>query len=41
MSSADTQFSKARLEMLCDGIFAIAMTQIAIGLTGRRLAARR
>jgi hypothetical protein len=33
MSRADTQFSKARLEMLCDGI--------AIGLTRRRLAARR
>lgn len=33
MSSADTQFSKARLAMLSDGI--------AIGLTGRRLAARR
>jgi hypothetical protein len=33
MSSADTQFSKARLEMSCDGI--------AIGLSGRHLAARR
>ena len=42
MSRADTQFSKERLEMLCDGIFAIAaMTQIAIALTSRRLAARR
>jgi hypothetical protein len=33
MSSADTQFSKAALEMLGDGI--------AIGLSGRRLDARR
>ena len=33
MSGADTQFSKVRLEMLCDGI--------AIGLSSRRLAARR
>jgi hypothetical protein len=33
MSSADTQFSKARLAMLCNGI--------VIGLSGRRLAARR
>jgi uncharacterized membrane protein len=41
MSRADTQFSKVRLETLCDGIFAIAMTQIAIALTSRRLAARR
>ncbi len=32
MSSADTQFSKARLEMLCDGIFAIAMTLLVLEL---------
>lgn len=32
MSSADTQFSKARLEMLCDGIFAIAMTLMVLEL---------
>lgn len=64
MSRADTQFSKVRLEMLCDGIiclqpttfagaiavvfmaprqalFAAAMTQVTIGLSTRRLAARR
>jgi uncharacterized membrane protein len=32
MSSADTQFSKERLEMLCDGIFAIAMTLLVLEL---------
>jgi uncharacterized membrane protein len=32
MSSADTQFSKVRLEMLCDGIFAIAMTLLVLEL---------
>jgi uncharacterized membrane protein len=32
MSRADTQFSKARLEMLCDGIFAIAMTLLVLEL---------
>jgi hypothetical protein len=44
MSSADTQFSKVRLETLCDGIvapYAAAMTPIGIGLTARRLGARR
>jgi uncharacterized membrane protein len=41
MSSADTQFSKVRFEMLCDGIWAIVMTQIAVGLSSRRLPARR
>ena len=30
MSGADTQFSKVRLEMLCDGIFAVAMVTIFI-----------
>jgi TMEM175 potassium channel family protein len=28
----DTQFSKARIEMLCDGIFAIAMTLLVLEL---------
>jgi TMEM175 potassium channel family protein len=32
MSRADTQFSKERLEMLCDGIFAIAMTLLVLEL---------
>ena len=32
MSATDTQFSKARLEMLCDGIFAIAMTLLVLEL---------
>lgn len=32
MSAADTQFSKARLEMLCDGIFAIGMTLLVLEL---------
>jgi uncharacterized membrane protein len=32
MSSADTQFSKVRLETLCDGIFAIAMTLLVLEL---------
>jgi uncharacterized membrane protein len=32
MSGADTQFSKARLETLCDGIFAIAMTLLVLEL---------
>src|SRR6266508_1783148 len=32
MSTADTQFSKVRLEMLCDGIFAIAMTLLVLEL---------
>jgi len=32
MSRADTQFSKARLEMLCDGVFAIAMTLLVLEL---------
>jgi uncharacterized membrane protein len=32
MSGADAQFSKARLEMLCDGIFAIAMTLLVLEL---------
>lgn len=32
MSGADTQFSKERLEMLCDGIFAIAMTLLVLEL---------
>ena len=41
MSRADTQLSKVRLEMSSEGIFAIAMTQIAIGLTTRRPTARR
>ena len=45
----DTQFSKARLEMLCNGIFAIAMTLLVlelkvpfllIGLVARRAATR-
>ena len=41
MSRADTQFSKVRLEMLSDGIFAIAITLITSGLTTRRPTARR
>jgi hypothetical protein len=44
MSSADTPFSKVPLETLCGGIFALyaaAMKQIGIGLTTRRLGARR
>ena len=28
----DTQFSKARIEMLCDGVFAIAMTLLVLEL---------
>lgn len=32
MSTADTQFSKVRLEMLCDGVFAIAMTLLVLEL---------
>ena len=32
MSSAETQFSKVRLEMICDGIFAIAMTLLVLEL---------
>lgn len=32
MSRADTQFSKVRLETLCDGIFAIAMTLLVLEL---------
>ncbi|MBI3493436.1 MAG: DUF1211 domain-containing protein [Acidobacteria bacterium] len=27
---SDTQFSKARIEMLCDGVFAIAMTLLVL-----------
>jgi uncharacterized membrane protein len=30
MSGGDTQFSKERLEMLYDGIFAIAMTLLVL-----------
>jgi len=33
MSGDDVQFSKARIEMLCDGIFAIAMTLLVLELT--------
>ena len=29
---SDTQFSKARIEMLCDGVFAIAMTLLVLEL---------
>lgn len=32
MSTSGTQFSKDRLEMLCDGIFAIAMTLLVLEL---------
>ena len=30
MSEDRTQFSKERIEMLCDGVFAIAMTLIVL-----------
>jgi uncharacterized membrane protein len=32
VSAAGSQFSKARLEMLCDGVFAIAMTLLVLEL---------
>jgi len=32
MSRPEMEFSKARLEMLCDGIFAIAMTLLVLEL---------
>jgi uncharacterized membrane protein len=32
MSDPETRFSKARLEMLCDGIFTVAMTLLALEL---------
>jgi len=32
MSNAESEFSKLRLEMLCDGVFAIAMTLLALEL---------
>ena len=36
--SENTQFSKARLEMLCVGVVAIAMTQGAIAAISKRRA---
>ena len=35
MSRPEMEFSKARLEMLCDGIFAIAMTLLVLELRFR------
>ena len=32
MSDPETRFSKARLEMLCDGIFTVAMTLLVLEL---------
>jgi uncharacterized membrane protein len=32
MSEAETRFNKARLEMLCDGIFCVAMTLLVLDL---------
>ena len=32
MSEAETRFNKARVEMLCDGIFCVAMTLLALEL---------
>jgi uncharacterized membrane protein len=41
MSGDDVQFSKARIEMLCDGIFAIAMTLLVLELRVHELPRER